>query len=76
MRPRAQAPQQAKPLQWEALAPQLEKAHAQQRRPKTEKKILADGRPSVTSKTALKASRDNWETKAVGTPGELMKYLW
>ena len=31
--PRAHAPQEEKPLQWEARLPQLEKAHVQQRRP-------------------------------------------
>ena len=36
--PRARAPQQEKPPQWEARALQLEKAHAQQRRPNAAKK--------------------------------------
>ena len=38
--PRARAPQQEKPPQWEARAPQLEKACAQQRRPNTAKNKL------------------------------------
>ena len=35
--PGARSPQQEKPLQWEARAPQLEKAHAQQQRPNAAK---------------------------------------
>ena len=35
--PRAQAPQQEKPLQWEAHTPQLEKVRAQHQRPSTAK---------------------------------------
>ena len=35
---RARAPQQEKPLQWEAHTPQLEKVHVWKRRPKTAKK--------------------------------------
>ena len=35
--PRARAPQQEKPLQWETCAPQLEKTRAQQRRPNAAK---------------------------------------
>ena len=35
--PRARAPQQEKPPQSEACAPQLEKAHAQQQRPNAAK---------------------------------------
>ena len=38
--PRAHAPQHKKPLQWEAHTPQLEKARAQQQRPKAAKNKL------------------------------------
>ena len=59
--PRARAPQQEKPLQWEAHLPQLEKAHMQQRRPNAAKKKKSLNKHCEVPSTVTDTKCTSWK---------------